>query len=384
VPACVVIAEKGETKEIEYPLMGQTLSGKLERKNASLTEAEKRLAVEDVEFSLHMRGKRSFWTTEKDMGAKGASFYKKHFAQGATIVPRSFWFVRVKPSPLGFNPHLPPLETDPRAIEEAKAAYQDVKLEGNVESQFLYATLLSTDLLPFGHLDYRLVVLPIELQGDHYKLIDANEARKSGFLHLARWLEKVGEEWVKRRGEKVTQMTIYERLTRVHGLTRQNPHMKYKVVYNKSGTFLTSAVIETEPMEFSISEQHLSVHGFIADHNSYYYEVINNLEASYLAAVLNAPIIDKLIKPMQSRGLWGPRDIHKKVLELPIPQFDTTALTHQTLAELGEVCSAKVEHWLASGSAGNIKSIGRLRGMVREMLKDELKEIDVLVKEILG
>ena len=31
-----------------------------------------------------------------------------------------------------------------------------------------------------------------------------------------------------------------------------------------------------------------------------------------------------------------------------------------------------------------VKSVGLLRGMVREMLKGELKEIDGLVKEILG
>jgi hypothetical protein len=101
-------------------------------------------------------------------------------------------------------------------------------------------------------------------------------------------------------------------------------------------------------------------------------------------AVLNAPIIDKLIKPMQSRGLWGPRDICKKVLELPIPQFDEKNKIHQRLAKLGEECSAKVEQWLVSGGAGNIKSIGKLRSMVRQMLKEELAEIDELVKKILG
>lgn len=103
-----------------------------------------------------------------------------------------------------------------------------------------------------------------------------------------------------------------------------------------------------------------------------------------MSSVLNAPKIDTLIKPMQSRGLWGPRDIHKKVLELPIPRFNADNPNHQRLAELGEECSIKVEQWLASGGAGKIKSIGKLRSMVRVMLKDELMEIDALVQEILG
>ena len=86
---------------------------------------------------------------------------------------------------------------------------------------------------------------------------------------------------------------------------------------------------------------------------------------------------------MQSRGLWGPRDIHKKVLELPIPRFKSDIPSHQRLAEIGEHCTQKVKDWLAAGGPGQVKSIGRLRGMVRQFLKDELAEIDGLVQQIL-
>lgn len=86
---------------------------------------------------------------------------------------------------------------------------------------------------------------------------------------------------------------------------------------------------------------------------------------------------------MQARGLWGPRHLHKKVLELPIPQFDAATPIHRRLAELGEDCMARVAGWLAGGGAGKVTSIGRLRGMVRQMLAVELAEIDALVKDIL-
>jgi hypothetical protein len=79
----------------------------------------------------------------------------------------------------------------------------------------------------------------------------------------------------------------------------------------------------------------------------------------------------------------APRDIHKKVLELPIPKFDPSNKIHLRLAELGKLCSQKVAEWLKSGGQGKIKSIGVLRSRVREMLKDELKEIDGLVQKIL-
>jgi hypothetical protein len=212
VPACVLIADKREFETrsgttLAAPLHGQILRGKLERKNAPLAEAERELTVTDAEFSLHTRGKRSFWATGKGNATSAASYYKTLFQRGADIHPRSFWFVQVKPSPLGFNLNLPPLETADRARHESKSAYKTVFFKDTVESRFLYATLLSTDLLPFGHLDYRLVVLPIEQEEDHYKLIEAGEARKRGFLNLARWLEKVEKEWTKRRSAKAERIS---------------------------------------------------------------------------------------------------------------------------------------------------------------------------------
>ena len=35
---------------------------------------------------------------------------------------------------------------------------------------------------------------------------------------------------------------------------------------------------------------------------------------------------------MQSQGLWGPRDIHKKVWELPIPIYKEEKREHRELA----------------------------------------------------
>src|SRR5579885_533109 len=385
VPCCVLFVDKcDKEKPIKYPIPGQVLRGGLERKNASLENAERDLVIEDTEFFLSRHGKRSFWSNEKGKDSHEASFYARYFKQGATIVPRSFWFVRIKPSHLGFDTRSPLLETDPRAMELAKKPYRDVRFEGNVESGFLYATLLSTDLIPFGHLDYRLVVLPIEPEDDHYVLIDREKASKDGLYGIEKWLEKAEEEWTKRRGAKAEQMNIYERLDRVHGLTHQNPQSKYRVIYPLAATYLCSTVLEIQPIMLSVGGQIITLRGILLDHALYALETNNEKEAYFLASTLNAPEVDKRIKPMQARGLFGPHDIHKKVLELPIPQFKMDNPVHSRLAELGKECSVKVEKWIAGGGVGNIKSIGRLRGMVRKMLNDELKEIDKLVKEILA
>lgn len=383
VPACVLIAQKRRGARVSYPIAGQKISGELSRKNATLHEAQECLSIEDVEFSLNRVGKRSFWAEGKGITAERASYYKEHFRSGACIYPRALWFVEIKTSPLGFDPSLPPLETAQRARKQAKAAYKGLVLEGNVEIRFLYAALLAADLLPFGHLDYRLVVLPIEPSGDGYKLIASGEASKRGFLNLSRWLTKVQEEWEERRGEKAEGINAIEWLDYRRKLTTQNPWAKYRVLYNTSGTYVCACVAENRPIEFDIAGQKVMAGGVLADIESFYLETDDINEALYLSTALNAPFIDKLIKPMQARGLWGARHIHKKVLELPIPQFDPSKKEHLQLAELGKACSEKVAQWLASGGPGKTRSIGRLRGMVREMLQEELKEIDRLVTYIL-
>jgi len=383
VPSCVLFGQKEAGAKTAYPLPGQTLSGTLTRKNATLDEAEESLTVEGQQFYLSQVGGRSFWSTTKGVQAEEPSYYKEHFRQGATIVPRALWFVEVKASPLGFNPSLPPLETAERAKRQAKEPYRGLVLKGNVESGFLYATLLSTDMLPFGHFDYRIVVLPIEPSGDDYRLITAQQAHKRGFFHLAKWLEKAQEEWEERRGAKAERMDVLQWLDYYGKLTSQNPQAKYRVLYPTSATYLCACVVENEPIEFDIGEQKVQANGLLADYVTYHLETNTKDEAYYLAATLNAPFIDRLIKPMQARGLWGPRHICKKVLELPIPQFDPSEEAHLKLAELGQVCTQKVTDWLGAGGPGKVRSIGKLRSMVREMLVEELSEIDRLVEPML-
>ncbi|MEM3554908.1 MAG: N-6 DNA methylase [Candidatus Micrarchaeaceae archaeon] len=389
VPACVLFASKpsphppkGGAGGKGESIPGRVFSGRLPRRNADLAEAKEKLKVTEVQFFLNRRGRRSFWGTAEGVH-DAVSFYKNLFKNGATIYPRPFWFVEIQPSPLGFDPNLPPLVTSQRAQEQAKDAYRDLVLQGNVESKFLYATLLSTDLLPFGHLGYRLVVLPIEPEGDHYRLLTADEARQRGYIRLAEWLERVQAEWKKRRGAKAERMDALEWLDYCRKLVTQNPQAIYWVIYPASATYVCACVAQNCPIEFESGGQTVQAKGFLVDYVTYSFQTQDKDEAYYLAAILNAPVTDRLIKPAQARGLWGPRHICKKVLDLPIPQFDPSREEHLQLAKLGKACSERVAEWLADGGPGRVRSIGRLRGMVREMLKKELGEIDECTTRIL-
>jgi len=383
VPACVLIGRKEEGLETSYPLRGNILKGKLSLRNTALTEAQECLEIEKVEFYLHKRGKRSFWSVEESTGEEKASYYQDKFYQGATIVPRSLWFVEVKPTSLGFDPNLPPLQSSERAIREAKEPYKDLLMEGNVEREFLYATLLSTDLLPFAYLNFRLVVLPLVTHTNNYKIITSKEARKKGFLHLANWLDKAEKEWKNRRGDKAEAMNLLEWLDYRHKLTSQNPNTLRRVLYNTSGTYICACLSKSEPVEFETQGQKIETKGLVADYVTYSMDVGNESEGYYLITVLNSPELLRLLKPMQAKGQFGPRHICKKILDLPIPQFDPSNPLHLQLVELGDTCSQKVATLVKSEEIQKIRSIGVLRGKARALLQKELEEINKIVKEIM-
>ena len=388
VPAAVVFGDL--ISDASKTLPGEILSGRLRRKNASWEEAESDLKIEATEFHVVQQGKRSFLSTSRKRISSQRSYYQPHFREGATIVPRSFWFVEFKVIPeLGMDISQPVVATDARAQAEAKPAYKDIRFEAPIEAEFLYASLLSTDLLPFGHLDFRPVVLPLIEDAQGYRLLNAEQARAKGYLKLQEWLERAQAVWARTRKEKAKKSDALSWLNYRNKLTDQNPKAKYVVLYSRSATFLCAASLQTKALSYRVGEQEVTLRRFVATDVTYTYETEERREAGYLVAVLNSPTVDALIKPMQARGLWGPRDITKKVWELPIPEFNPSDKAHLRLAEIAEACEEKVKEMLPclresfKGVRGP-RAIGRARTAVREALRDELGEIDTLVRDILS
>jgi hypothetical protein len=247
-----------------------------------------------------------------------------------------------------------------------------------MEDPFLYATLLGDDLVPFGYRRLRLVVLPIELGPDgRARLVDKHRALECGWTGLKEWLEAAEALWEQHKSD-TTKQSLLEWLNYRGKLTGQNPGA-LRVVYTKSGTHLTAAVVKGN----SLSVGDLSVAGFVVDHVLYGYEASSPQEAHYLTALLNAPCVDAAIKSSQTMGAFGPRDLHRRPFEVlpnPIRVFNPRDKMHRELAKLSRQCHRKVVKMKLSQS----RAIGRLRRKVREDLRDELEKIDGLVKELLG
>lgn len=374
VPTCVVIWTKGEEPASSYGGTQMLLiQGTLPRKNVSLPETRSFLHIQQQSYRQPV--------------VQGKSPYFDRFVQGASIVPRCLWFVQTPDIALAVDREMPYLETN-RSIEpRAKAPWKDMRVQGRVQRQFLYATLLSHDLLPFGWRRLSPVLIPVW----NARLLNRLDAVRSGYGELGEWLKQVERLWQDHAKVSERIQSPYDRLDYDGNLTRQRPTGVFKVLYPKSATHLCASVIDaTEVAQRNLGR--LSVQGFIADYTTYWLETENIDEAHYLCAILNAPIVNEAIKPYQTKGAFGAqrgrgeRDITRRPFEvLPIPLFDPQNQRHLRLAELSKECRERVQQFLAEEGDKVLRvSSGRLRQRIRELLKEQLDEIDALVKSLLG
>lgn len=324
VPACVLIARKhGEVEKVSIKI----LKGELPGRNVKWSTAKAELKI----ATKQKPADRIF------PSAPEPSQYLKQIKKGATIVPRSFWFIQPIASAFGINQAKPAVETHPEAQRTAKKPWQNIHLKGEVEAQYLYATILGRQVLPFGYTELSLVVLPIEDKPSGLSMVNKETALGKGHLGLYEWLKRIEALWISGRKERSPQ-DAYSRLDYQHLLTAQHPTGYHTVVYNRAGTNLASCVISSP-----LSRTGLPVCGFVADADTYYYQTKDDTEAHYLCAFLNAPYVDEIIKPHQTGGQWGERDIHRRPFEyVPIPRFNPQDEKHQRLAELSRECHQKV------------------------------------------
>src|SRR5439155_2084387 len=207
VPSCVVFAThvaldpNGHVRTTYGKLPAVEFEGKLLVRDAPWSEAQPHLAENRRTAKLvSMGGRTAYSTTAKSAAAAPASPYAKLFRQGATIVPRSFYFVRVR----DLNGKVDPervywAETDPEQAESAKPPYDEVRLSGRIEGRFLFTSALSKHLLPFALVEPPIVFLPIEEQDDGIGILSANELRASGYREAAKWMAEAERTWAEKR-----------------------------------------------------------------------------------------------------------------------------------------------------------------------------------------
>jgi methylase of polypeptide subunit release factors len=366
VPSCVIFAlKRGKTK---YPVKMTAFEGELSGRDLAYSEAI--AAISSSEKT---------WTPVRQPSATAEeSAYRNLFKQGATIVPRSFWFVDFVPHPeMGINPSSPLVRTSSEAAERAKKPWGSITLEGRVESKYIFTTLLAKDLSSFAMSTLKPIILPLTTGKDGgFALLDTEELGNLGDSLMHDWLEKCEKHWrenaTRKSGESFP--SVLKRVDYQHELTGQT-NARYAVLYPASGTHVAACMIDTQELPpFLVSGQSIHPTGFVADAKTYIYRTDSKQEALYLVGILNSTIVNQTIKETQSRGIFGPRDIHKRPLNIPFPRFNPKDKAHARLVELTQSAIAEAKKAISNGQKGRKKFIDSLEG---------IEELDTLVKQII-
>jgi len=333
--------------------------GILPEKNIGLNAAIKFLKISEA--------KHSFLSVEPSN-----SFYYPHFQQGATIVPRCFWFIQ-KDKEASVHEDVPYLESSDEALKEAKDPWR-MRIEGRVEASLIYETILANGLVPFGIIKHDNIFLPLIKQKYSIHMVNSEVLMEKGLQHSASWLDDIEEKWAANR--QTNERDLLQRLNYHQKMTKQNINAPYIVLYNTSGTNLASALYfkgKKRTLEFKSK-------GFIADAKTYYYYPNTLEEGHYLVAILNSKIVNISIKAYQPQGLFGERDIHRRPFEVcKIPQFDPKNKIHRALAAQGKICHEEIEKYLPQLKG----RIGLVRNQVKKILRNEIIKIDKNVEELL-
>jgi N-6 DNA Methylase len=376
VPACVLFAKRdtdhGSPKD---PLPATIWTGDLPERNIAWTVAKTHLSHEDATARVIYLDQRCALSTRSGArSASEASKYQKVFKQGATVLPRNFYFVRISDLNGAISPDKSYwAETDPEQAALAKLPYQGTHIDGLVEGKFIFSGALAKHVLPFVLLEPSTIVLPAENNRGKLYLRNSHALKELGFREFGKWLAQAEDIWREKREGKASRQTLSERLNYHGELTAQNLSHRCLVVYNKSGTNVSATQVDRRDLTLPL----------IIDHTLYWASFSDLDEAAYLSAVLNSETANQRIKPFQSTGLLGERDVHKKLLDLPIPIYDSGVRVHRELAELGEKARRKANALTGSADFPAASSLARQRAFVRRGLKDTLVEIDRLVRKLL-
>lgn len=262
--------------------------------------------------------------------------------QGATIVPRVLFMVEEEPvGPLG-RPAGTTSVISARSTLEKKPWSELESFSTPVESNFLHPLLLGSSIVPHRIVWPAATVLPVR----NGQLMTAKEISKYPLL-AQRW-EKISALWAS--GKKAGSISLIEQIDWQGKLRRQLPAPPTRLLYSKAGNRLAATLCDNPRM--------------IIDHKLYWLPVASRAEAHFLSAILNSDLVAERIGKLQSRGLFGARDIDMLPWRLPIARYDEDSPAHRELASLGEQAAAEA----AAVDLGFVTTFTAGRTAIREAL----------------
>lgn len=383
IPSCVFFASNASVVRTlpSTGLPGRTFSGRLPAHNCNLSSALPSISEKRTKWHYVRLGRSSAFSEKKSSGVQRVNPYKSRFRQGATIVPRAFYFIELNGAqPDDWDDRVLSIMTSPSIQPDAKLPWKGVSLTGRIESSFLFRTALSRNIFPFALHKPVLVALPITVHLDakgrrSLHLHDADSLLRNGYSHAANWFQNAENDWHRLRTEKNQSISLEDYLNYQSKLLIQNIDTPYLVIYTASAKDANAAVVRREAYDLD----------FMVDSKAYYLCVTDAREAHYLAAFLNSSVPNGIIKDFQTKGLFGSRDVHKRILDVYFPKFEPSNKRHLGLARLSMLAHELASSFLANTDQEDIQGalgLGRLRIQIKAMLADIITDIDAIVSDI--
>ncbi|MCY3881742.1 MAG: N-6 DNA methylase [Chloroflexi bacterium] len=294
--------------------------------------------------------------------------YRELAGQGASLVPRCLTFVEPIENPALIRAP-GTIMVNPRRGKQDKPPWRDLDLTDitgrTIEDVHVFSALLGENVAPYVTLDPLLAVLPVRRDdgdtlpvGDGEFSVAGVDLRPLARLMRERW-RTVSRLWDDHK-QAVNQLTLLGQLDYRRKLSRQLTWRAAaddgacRIVYTKSGRPTAARLRDRDA---------------IVDHTLYWMPCGSDQEAAYLLALINSDALRDAVEPHMSRGLWGARDLHKHLWNLPIRRFDAADALHADTAAAGEAA--------AVGAAAQIINQEGLAGAAaRRLLRQWLTESD--------
>lgn len=407
VPACVLMATASHAEGVETQrqralprngLVGRVLHGKLPRPHMHWSDAQAFIKEDNTRWYFQELGneqskkRRSALVEKRLQGGSGGNAYASRFRKGSDMIPRSFYFVQPQGASLDGVPDLAQrvvnLRTHPLAVEGAKKPWNGIMLSGPMQGKYLFRTALARNVLPFALVNPALVALPLVQEDDidasgqslpgkrHWRLLEAEELTARGDLEAARWFGQCERLWDERRSDnaKKQNSSLTDWLDWQRKLTSQPVGAHWAVMYTASASDASACVLDLSA----------GAQKFLAETTCYISFTQSEDEARYVECYLNSGYANGKIKEFQARGLFGPRHVHKKILEFPWPNFSPNRPSHRRLVALGHSAAQAVQGILGTQQDLELdpRTLGRLRSTIRRELAGLMGQIDLLVESI--
>ena len=265
--------------------------------------------------------------------SKGAtSIYSIHARQGATIVPRSIFFVEeIENTATVLQPGT--IHTKPRRGSQDKRPWRDLDLgsiaEWTIETQHVYDVHLGETVAPYVALEPLKAILPVKRDDGEISFDPDGPGgiRRASLTRLMRdrW-QTMNRLWEENK-PAVNKMNLSSRLNYYGKLSAQlawqqgHGDRRVRVVYTSAGR-PTAALLDDD--------------GALVESKLFWIACRDEQEANYLLAVINSDVLAEAVNKYTTPNWAGnTRDLQKHLWKLPIPEFDAEDALHAAIAAAG-------------------------------------------------